>query len=126
VNPTSACGYNHDVALEISRYVLSRPAEEKPKQAPARRRQPSVDRKHLLSKREAARRLGIDRGSTLQALIDSGKIQTVRLAGRERIPVAEIERLSRPESRQAKRQAEPRAKRPPSGAGARIRALKIT
>ncbi len=43
----------------------------------------------LLSRRAAARLLGVDRGSTLETLIREGKLRLV--AGR--IPLSEIERL---------------------------------
>jgi excisionase family DNA binding protein len=50
-----------------------------------------------LSKREAARRLGIDRGTTLEDLIREQKLQTVpALNGKGvRIPAHEVERLLR-------------------------------
>lgn len=54
-----------------------------------REREPRV----LLSKRKAARLLGVSRSRTLDALIDSDQVRTVRLGGRLRIPLAEIERL---------------------------------
>lgn len=47
----------------------------------------------LLSKRDAARRLAISRGRTLDSMIASGQIRAVRMGGRLRIPVVEIERL---------------------------------
>lgn len=47
----------------------------------------------LLSKREAARLLGVSRGRTLDALIASDQVRAVRIGGRLRIPLAEIERL---------------------------------
>jgi predicted DNA-binding protein (UPF0251 family) len=49
----------------------------------------------LLSFRQAARRLGINRGTTLRALIERGLIHTVAAKARRKIPVAEIERLER-------------------------------
>jgi hypothetical protein len=50
-----------------------------------------------LSKREAARRLGIDRGTTLEDLIRERQLQTVpALNGKGiRIPAHEVERLRR-------------------------------
>jgi excisionase family DNA binding protein len=47
----------------------------------------------LLSKKEAARRLGVDRATTLEELIASGNIKTVPFKDRVRIPVAEVERI---------------------------------
>jgi excisionase family DNA binding protein len=96
--------------------------------APLLRRLGRAERR-LLSKREAARRLGIDRGTTLQDLIRSGEIRTVVLAGRVKIPASEIERLeaggNNPRSLPAARERAPRARRSTSP-GQAIRALKIT
>lgn len=47
----------------------------------------------LLSLREAARRLGVSRNSTLADLISDRRIRTTKINGRVRIPAAEIERL---------------------------------
>jgi excisionase family DNA binding protein len=47
----------------------------------------------LLSEKEAARRLGVDRATTLEGLIASGDIKTVPFNGRVRIPLAEVERI---------------------------------
>ncbi len=47
----------------------------------------------LLSKKEAARRLGVDRATTLEGLIALGEIKTVPFNGRVRIPLAEVERI---------------------------------
>jgi excisionase family DNA binding protein len=51
----------------------------------------------LLSKREAARRLGIDRGTTLEDLVRTGRLRTVlALTGKGiRVPSAEVARLLR-------------------------------
>jgi len=95
--------------------------------APLLRRLGRSERR-LLSKREAARRLGIDRGTTLQDLIRSGQIRTVVLAGRVKIPVSEIERIEAGgdtprtvQETQARAPRVPRQTKP----GAAIRALKI-
>lgn len=53
----------------------------------------------LLSLREAARRLGVSRNSTLQDLIRDRRIRTTRVNGRVRIPATEIERLIRESTR---------------------------
>jgi excisionase family DNA binding protein len=47
----------------------------------------------LLSFRKAAKLLGIDRGTTLNAMVASGQIRTVTVGKREKIPMAEIQRL---------------------------------
>lgn len=49
----------------------------------------------LLSKREAARRLGIDRGTTLEILIHTKQLKLVHAGKRKRIPEPEVERLVR-------------------------------
>jgi len=49
----------------------------------------------LLSKREAARRLGVDRNGTLNTLIASGQLRAVPKNGQQAIPTAEVERLAR-------------------------------
>lgn len=49
----------------------------------------------LLSKREAAKRLGIDRGTTLELLIQTKQLRLVRAGKRQRIPEPEVERLVR-------------------------------
>ena len=49
----------------------------------------------LLSKRLAARLLGIDRDETLAKLLASGNLRTVTVAGRIFIPLAEVDRLER-------------------------------
>lgn len=42
----------------------------------------------------AAKLLGVSRGRTIQALIDSGKLKTVQVNGRTRVSMTEIERLA--------------------------------
>lgn len=49
----------------------------------------------LVSKRAAARALGIDRSTTLEDLIHDKQIRTVPVRGHLRIPATEIERLTR-------------------------------
>ena len=49
----------------------------------------------LLSKREAARRLGIDRNRGLRALIETGQLNVVKKNGADAVPAAEVERLAR-------------------------------
>lgn len=50
--------------------------------------------KRLMSKREAAKYLGVSRGRTLDALIAAGRLRTVRIGGRLKIPLEEIDRLA--------------------------------
>lgn len=47
----------------------------------------------LLSKREAAKRLGIARGTTLELLIQTKQLKLVRTGKRQRIPEPEVEQL---------------------------------
>lgn len=51
--------------------------------------------KLILSLRQAAARLGVDRATTLHDLIRLGVIRTVDVNGKTKIPVAEVERLAR-------------------------------
>ena len=48
----------------------------------------------VISKREAARLLGIDRGGTLGALLAAGLLRQVPWGKSTRIPFAEVERLA--------------------------------
>jgi excisionase family DNA binding protein len=50
-------------------------------------------RREVVSKREAARMLGIDRGATLSALIADGHLRAVEIRGRACIPRADVERV---------------------------------
>jgi hypothetical protein len=71
-----------------------------------------------LSKRAAARRLGIDRGTTLEDLIRERKLQTVpALNGKGvRIPAHEVERLRREGLPSAATPAPSATRRPPARA----------
>lgn len=51
--------------------------------------------KLLLSLREAAALLGIGRCNTLPRLIAEGRIRTVSIAGRVRVPLDEVQRIAR-------------------------------
>lgn len=70
--------------------VLTVPAPTNPA-VPAR--QQRKGRAELLSKKEAARRLGVDRTTTLEKFIASGRLKTVEINGRVRIPRTEVERI---------------------------------
>lgn len=48
----------------------------------------------VVSKREAARLLGIDRGATLAQLLDAGLLRVVPWGRGSRIPLVEVERLA--------------------------------
>lgn len=88
----------------------------------------------LLTKRAAARLLGVDRASTLARLIHDGSIRTVQVAGHTRIPASEIDRLAEdglPDpsgvpQRTRRRGRPPGSSRPPRpGVGDRIRSLDV-
>ena len=53
----------------------------------------------FLSLREAARRLGVSRNSTLADLIGDRRVKTVRINGKVKVPAAEVERLIREATR---------------------------
>lgn len=57
----------------------------------ARSKSPRV----LLSMRDAAARLGVGRSGTLKVLLATKRIRAVRVRGRWRIPLTEIERIQR-------------------------------
>ncbi len=48
----------------------------------------------LVSFRQAAKLLRVDRATTLRALVDSGQLEVVMVNGRERIARAEVDRLA--------------------------------
>ena len=50
--------------------------------------------KLLLSLREAAARLGVDRNTTLHDLIGLGLLKTVEANGKTKVPATEVERLA--------------------------------
>jgi len=60
---------------------------------PVKSKQQRKSASHLLSMREAARRLGVDRNTTLREMIDAGHIRAVPFQGGLRIPASEIERV---------------------------------
>jgi hypothetical protein len=98
--------------------------------APAR--QPRKASSGLLSKKEAARRLGVDRATTLAQFTASGRIKTVDVNGHQRIPVSEIERIlsegaPSTESQPSRSRRVPRAatSKPSASPGAEIRKLKF-
>jgi hypothetical protein len=76
--------------------VLKRAASRAEQQLPAAptRTVKSGRRKLLLSKREAAKLLGIDRSSTLNELIARGLLKTVVVNARVKVTRAEVERLA--------------------------------
>jgi excisionase family DNA binding protein len=65
----------HNLAVKVTRFTDRQPPQR------------------LLSKREAARLLGVSRGRTLDLLIKSGTIRTVVIGTRAKVPMSEIERL---------------------------------
>ncbi len=87
-------------AVEVNRHLLARlstgsvlPVLPVPTVAPVPGHQQRKASSGLLSKKEAARRLGVDRATTLAQIILTGRIKTVDVNGHQRIPVSEIERI---------------------------------
>ena len=85
----------------------------------------------LLSFREAAKRLGVDRNKVLPELVRRGELRTVDVNGQKRIPAEEIERLAR-QGFDVTGPAKPRARREkkkaattPADVAASIRKLKL-
>jgi hypothetical protein len=108
--------------------VLTVPVPTSPT-VPARRRKGHAE---LLSKKEAARRLGVDRATTLAQFIASGRIKTVDVNGHQRIPVSEIERIlsegvpaTGPQPSRSRRAPRTATSRPSESPGAEIRKLKF-
>lgn len=95
----------------------------------ARLTQGNAGDRALLTLRAAARRLGVDRGTTLANMIADREIRTVRLKGKLRIPASEIERICREGT--TRRATSPRLTPLPQpqersrSPGAAIRALKL-
>ncbi len=84
----------------------------------------------LLSKRQAAKLLGVSRGRTLDELIRTGHLRPVVVLGRLKLPREEVERLARegtepaPRSRPTLSARATRTRRMPD-ASAAIRAIKL-
>ncbi|QRK07184.1 helix-turn-helix domain-containing protein [Archangium violaceum] len=72
------------IASELTRERETRPASQR-----------TTFNAQLLSLREAARRLGVDRNTTLAKLIRTGQLRTVETSGRIRISAAEVERFAK-------------------------------
>lgn len=126
-------------SVEVNRHLLARlsagsalPVLPVPIVSPVPGRQQRKASSGLLSKKEAARRLGVDRATTLAQFIASGRIKTVDVNGHQRIPVSEIERIlsegvpatesQRPKARRAPKAA---TSRPSESPGEEIRKLKF-
>ena len=67
--------------------------------------------RQVLSLREAARQLGIDRNRTLKALLASGQVRTVQVNGKKKIPASEVDRLAQHGFDTSRTVAKPRAPR---------------
>ncbi len=81
----------------------------------------------VVSLREAARLLKVDRSSTLHALILAGRLVPVPWGGRQRIPIEQVEELARTGFTLDGKPARARKRRgaPPPGVGQRIRDLEV-
>ncbi|HEX8820369.1 MAG TPA: helix-turn-helix domain-containing protein [Archangium sp.] len=126
-------------AVEVNRHLLARLSEGSalpvlpvPTVSPVPGRQQRKASSGLLSKKEAARRLGVDRATTLAQFITSGRIKTVDVNGRQRIPVSEIERIlseglpaTGPQPSRSRRAPRTATSRPSDSPGAEIRKLKF-
>lgn len=106
--------------------ITSSLEENRKKSSTPRRSNPHAQ---LLSQREAARRLGVDRNTTLVALIRTGQLRTVEVNGKRKVPASEVERLAQegfdstmPEPRRRAPRPRPAGSRSP---GDVIRALKL-
>ncbi|OJH37483.1 hypothetical protein BON30_29865 [Cystobacter ferrugineus] len=126
-------------AVEVNRHLLARLSAGSgflalpvPTVSSVPTRQQRKASSRLLSKKEAARRLGVDRATTLAQFIASGRIKTVDVNGHQRIPVSEIERIlsegiPAAESQRSTVHRSPKAatSRPSESLGAEIRKLKF-
>lgn len=74
--------------------------------------------KELLSKRAAAKLLGVDRGTTLEELLRAGILKTVDIGGRPRILRSELARVLAEGFEVPKRGRHPRAPKRPRGSNA--------
>jgi len=81
----------------------------------------------LLSLREAARRLGVDRGTTLAELVAQKRLRIVHVNGRPRIPADEVKRLASEgfDTSSAPAKVEGPTPKPAVGVGAAIRGIKL-
>ncbi|MFY0526121.1 hypothetical protein ACN28I_24235 [Archangium gephyra] len=109
-------------AVEVNRHLLARlsagsalPVLPVPAVSPLPVRQQRKASSGLLSKKEAARRLGVDRATTLAQFIASDRIKTVDVNGHQRIPVSEIERILS-EGLPATEEPRPKTRRSPRAA----------
>ncbi|WP_375757421.1 helix-turn-helix domain-containing protein [Corallococcus exercitus] len=120
-DPCAECRKTIDAeerAVEVNRLLLARLSAGSgvlalpvPTVVPTPARRQRKTGAELLSKKEAARRLGVDRATTLEQLIASGHIKTVPFNGRLRIPLAEVERVLN-EGIPSMDTARPKARRP--------------
>lgn len=72
---------------------------------PAATRKTTPATRRFLSLREAAAVLGIDRNTTLKTLIDEGRIRTVTVGDKPKVPMSEVERIEREGTRRPSRGA---------------------
>ena len=114
-------------AINATLTTIASALEKRHPKTPTRRR--PNPHAQLLSQREAARRLGIDRNTTLVALIQTGQLRTVEANGKRKVPATEVERLAQEGFDSTMPKPRRRAPRPrPAGSrspGDGIRALKL-
>jgi excisionase family DNA binding protein len=84
----------------------------------------------VLTYREAAKLLRVDRGATLHALIDAGHLRPVPWGEGRRIPLEQVQQLARTgftvNGKPARAVSRPRRAGPTGGVGSRIRAIEVT
>ncbi len=127
-------------AVEVNRLLLARLSAGSgflalpvPTVSPVPARQQRKTSSGLLSKKEAARLLGVDRATTLEDWLSAGRIKAVDLDGRVRIPRAEVERVinegfpdvTGPQRLRTRRAPKAATSKPPDSPGAEIRKLKF-
>ncbi len=57
---------------------------------------------------EAAKKLGRKSAKTISRMVDRGELETVKVGGREMIPLCEIQRVTTPAQRKARRGGAPK------------------
>jgi excisionase family DNA binding protein len=126
--------------VEVTRHLLARLTSGSgflalpvPAVSPVPARQKCKASSGLLSKKAAARLLGVDRATTLEAWIATGRIKAVDLAGRVRIPRTEVERVineglpesTGPQRPKTRRSSKGATSMPAESPGEEIRKLKF-
>lgn len=127
-------------AVEVNRHLLARLSAGSgflalpvPTASPVPAHQQRKASSGLLSKKAAASLLGVDRATTLEEWISTGRIKVVDLDGRVRIPRAEVERVineglpesTGPQRPRARRFSKAATSKPSESPGEEIRKLRF-